>query len=60
LNAVHGGEMQLSKAVWEPYFLETRGWDWASVVNDPVRHYCAAYEVFQRSSGWGPWPGCKP
>jgi len=59
LNRSQSGRMQLDRATWEVYFLE-RGWTWEQVIFDQTIHFCAAWEVYQRSGGWGPWPNCQP
>ena len=59
VNRSQSGRMQLDRATWEPYFLE-RGWTWDQVIFDQAIHFCAAWEIYQRAGGWGPWPNCQP
>jgi len=59
MSRSQSGRMQLDRATWEPYFSE-RGWTWEQIIFDQTIHFCAAYEVYQRGGGWGPWPNCQP
>ncbi len=54
LDAANGGPYQISRAVWKPYF-ESRGIDWADVVQVPATHFQAAREIYDRAGGWSPW-----
>ena len=59
LDAAHAGPLQIARAVWEPYFLQTRGWSWADVVGVGAgrlqTHFAAAREIYDRARGWSPW-----
>lgn len=58
LEAAHGGPFQIGKATWADWFLVNYGWTWEQVVMDPAIHVAAARIIYDRSSGWSPWPYC--
>lgn len=58
LAAAHGGPGQISKVTWERWFLQQYGWTWEQVVRDPETHARALRIIYDRSSGWSPWPVC--
>ena len=55
---VHGGRMQIARAVWADYFEREYGWPWEQVVRDDETNFAAAYVIYERAGGWGPWPWC--
>jgi hypothetical protein len=61
LAAAHGGRLQLSRATWADFFLETEGWTWEQIVLDDEVNLHAASIIWERSGQtWGPWPNCQP
>jgi hypothetical protein len=58
LDAVHGGRMQIAKAVWAEFFAREYGWSWERVVLDDATNFAAAYVIWERSGSWAPWPFC--
>ena len=55
---VHGGRMQIARGVWAEFFEREYGWSWEQVVTDDETNFAAAYVIYQRAGGWGPWPVC--
>lgn len=60
LDAANGGRLQLSRATWEQFFLETEGWTWEQIVMDDELNLRAAAVIWERAGRtWSPWT-CKP
>jgi hypothetical protein len=60
LTAENGGRLQLNRATWEPFFLETEGWTWDQIVLDDEVNLHAASIIWERSGQtWDQW-SCKP
>lgn len=55
LSAVHGGPMQIARAVWLPYFAPLT---WPQLVQDLETHFAAARAIYDLAGGWSPWPVC--
>jgi hypothetical protein len=58
LTAENGGRMQINKATWAGFFLETEGWTWEQIVLDDATNFWAACIIWQRN-GWSAW-SCSP
>lgn len=58
LDAIHGGRMQIARAVWADFFAREYGWSWEQVVRDDAIHFRAARIIWERAGSWQPWPNC--
>ena len=58
LDAVHGGRMQIARAVWAEWLLANYGWTWSEVVTNVQIQFAAAYIIWERAGSWAPWPYC--
>ena len=48
--------MQINRATWEEFFLETEGWTWEQIVLDDAINFQAAYIIWDRGGRtWLPW-----
>ena len=57
-DLIHGGRLQIARGVWAEFFDREYGWSWEQVVRDDETNFAAAYVIWQRAGGWGPWPWC--
>ena len=58
LDAVHGGRMQIARAVWADFFAREYNIDWATIVTDDEVNFRAALIIWERAGSWQPWPNC--
>ena len=57
-DLIHGGRMQIARGVWAEFFEREYGWSWEQIVTDDETNFAAAYVIYERAGGWGPWPVC--